>query len=173
MTSDATWIEASVTRWERPLVAYVRRLLDNDDHARDVVQDTFLQLCRKPRAEIEHRLAEWLFAVARHAAIDRLRRQRRQQPTTEHLDERADHSPSEHLEVQESISGVLGALATLPRNQQHCIRLKFQQGLSYQQISTVTGLSVTNVGFIIHTGLKALRARLAPAMASTAAGDQP
>ena len=173
MTSDATWIEASVTRWERPLVAYARRLLHDDDHARDVVQDTFLQLCRQPRAEIEHRLVEWLFTVVRHAAIDRLRRQRPQRPTAERTDERTSASPAAQLEAQEATADLLRALAALPRNQQHCIRLKFQQGLSYQQISTVTGLSVTNVGYIIHTGLKALRTRLAPVLADTAAGVHP
>jgi RNA polymerase sigma-70 factor (ECF subfamily) len=49
----------------------------------------------------------------------------------------------------------------LPRNQQECIRLKFQSGLSYKQISDVTNLTATNVGFLIHTGLKTLRQRLA------------
>jgi RNA polymerase sigma-70 factor (ECF subfamily) len=47
----------------------------------------------------------------------------------------------------------------LPKNQQEVIRLKFQHGLSYKEISTVTNLSVTNVGFLIHTGLKVLRER--------------
>jgi len=42
------------------------------------------------------------------------------------------------LEAQEANTGLLGALASLPRNQQDCIRLKFQQDLSYQQISGVT-----------------------------------
>jgi RNA polymerase sigma-70 factor (ECF subfamily) len=41
------------------------------------------------------------------------------------------------------------------------IRLKFQHGLSYKQIAQVTTLSVSNVGFLIHTGLKILRAKLA------------
>jgi DNA-directed RNA polymerase specialized sigma24 family protein len=33
--------------------------------------------------------------------------------------------------------------------------------MSYKQISQVTGLSVTNVGFLLHVALKALRRRLA------------
>ena len=74
--------------------------------------------------------------------------------------------PSARLEAQEASSGLLGALATLPRNQQDCIRLKFQQDLSYQQISSVTGLSVTNVGYLIHIGIKALRERLSLKTAS-------
>ena len=51
---------------------------------------------------------------------------------------------------------------TLPANQQEVIRLKFQHGLSYKQIAEVTQLSVSNVGFLIHAGLKTLRQRLNP-----------
>lgn len=65
--------------------------------------------------------------------------------------------PPEQAEQTELAGHVLQMLARLPDNQQEVIRLKFQQGLSYKEISSVTGLSVTNVGFLIHTGLKRLR----------------
>ena len=67
------------------------------------------------------------------------------------------------LSQPESLSQALRALAGLPVNQQEVIRLKFQAGLSYKEISRVTELSVSNVGFLIHTGLKTLRAQLAAA----------
>jgi RNA polymerase sigma-70 factor (ECF subfamily) len=55
---------------------------------------------------------------------------------------------------------VLRVLDMIPENQQEVIRLKFQNGFSYREISGVTGLSVTNVGFLIHTGLKSIRQRM-------------
>ena len=48
-------------------------------------------------------------------------------------------------------------MARLPENQQTVILLKFRDGLSYQEISDLTGLSCGNVGFLIHTGLKRMR----------------
>jgi RNA polymerase sigma-70 factor (ECF subfamily) len=45
----------------------------------------------------------------------------------------------------------------LPHNQQEVIRLKFQNGFSYKEISRITQLSVSNVGFLIHTAIKALQ----------------
>jgi RNA polymerase sigma-70 factor (ECF subfamily) len=51
----------------------------------------------------------------------------------------------------------------LPANQQEVIRLKFQSGLSYREISRVTGLTVSHVGVLIHTGLKSIRIKLSPA----------
>ncbi len=46
----------------------------------------------------------------------------------------------------------------LSENQREVIRLKFQNDLSYKEIADITRLSVTNVGFLLHTGLKKLRA---------------
>ena len=42
-------------------------------------------------------------------------------------------------------------------NQREVIRLKFQNDLSYKEIAEVTGLSATNVGFLLHVALKKLR----------------
>jgi RNA polymerase sigma-70 factor (ECF subfamily) len=180
MSAPADWIEECVERFERPLTHYAWRLLGDADDARDAVQDTFLRLCKQERAEIEGRLAEWLFTVCRNCAIDRLRKDRPMHPLAEpQLAEPAPApSPAAEMERRETLAGVLGALSALPPNQQDCIRLKFQQGLSYQEISRITNLSVTNVGYLIHVGIKSLRARLVPGLVGHAphalgAGAQP
>ena len=64
------------------------------------------------------------------------------------------------LEQEEQLANILKILNTLPANQQEVIRLKFQSDLSYQEISQITSLSVSNVGFLIHTGLKAIREKV-------------
>jgi RNA polymerase sigma-70 factor (ECF subfamily) len=79
-------------------------------------------------------------------------------------------SPSQHLESKETFHLLLNVLATLPASQQECIRLKFQQHMSYQQISQVTGLSVTNVGYLIHVGIKSLREHFVSPTADTVTG---
>jgi RNA polymerase sigma-70 factor (ECF subfamily) len=48
----------------------------------------------------------------------------------------------------------------LPSNQQEVFRLKFQNGLRYQEISRVTKQSVSNVGFLLHTAMKTIRRQL-------------
>jgi RNA polymerase sigma-70 factor (ECF subfamily) len=61
------------------------------------------------------------------------------------------------LERQESANALFRLLDALSPNQREVIRLKFQNDLSYREIAEVTRLSVTNVGFLLHTGLKNLR----------------
>lgn len=69
-------------------------------------------------------------------------------------------SPSDGAENREEGQNLLSLLNRLPPNQRETIRLKFLHDMSYKEISDVTGLSVSNVGFLIHTGLKQMRTRL-------------
>lgn len=80
-------------------------------------------------------------------------------PITETTTEFSGNSPDAlvRMEQTETYHSALKVLETLPVSQQEVIRLKFQNELTYKEISQVTGLSITNVGFLIHTGLKAIR----------------
>ena len=53
----------------------------------------------------------------------------------------------------------MSLLAALPPNQREVVRLKFQNQLSYREISNLTRLTETNIGFLLHTALKTLRQR--------------
>ena len=53
---DPGRLEAALERYERPLLGYARRLLGDDEQARDVVQDVFLRLCREPMGTEDPRL---------------------------------------------------------------------------------------------------------------------
>ena len=77
-----------------------------------------------------------------------------------HLQIHSGPELSAALEQDEQISDVLKILNTLPANQQEVLRLKFQGDLSYLEISRITSLSVSNVGFLIHTGIKTIRERI-------------
>ena len=68
-----------------------------------------------------------------------------------------DPQPDDAAEQRDSTEKILSLLAELSPNQQEVLRLKFQHSLSYREISTITGLTETNVGFLIHVGIKRLR----------------
>jgi RNA polymerase sigma-70 factor (ECF subfamily) len=68
--------------------------------------------------------------------------------------------PFAEAEKSESAAEVMQMLERLPESQKEAIVLKFGHGLSYKEIAEITGHSVSNVGVLIHTGLKTVRARL-------------
>jgi RNA polymerase sigma-70 factor (ECF subfamily) len=73
----------------------------------------------------------------------------------------ADPRPGRSLEHAETQAAVLRLIDRLPPNQQEVVRLKFQNGFSYKEISRITELSVSNVGFLIHTAVARLRTEFA------------
>lgn len=157
------WAREAVARFEGPLLLYARRLLGDEESARDVVQDTFLRLWGQSRAQVDGHLAEWLFTVCRNRALDVLRKEHRMSRLG---DEQANNRPSptpgplDLAEQRDLGARALELLETLPSNQREVIRLKFQNGFSYQEISRISGHSVSNVGYLIHVGIKTLRGRL-------------
>lgn len=162
--SRQSWIHQVLDLYEGRLIRYATGILRDTDRARDVVQDTFLTLCGTERAGVEDHLGPWLFTVCRNRCLDIQRKERRMNPLSEgHLQacESNDPSPAATLELEETNSCVLRILETLPENQQEVIRLKFQEGFSYRDISRVTGHSVSNVGFLIHKAIRTLRRELA------------
>jgi RNA polymerase sigma-70 factor (ECF subfamily) len=168
---DGQFVRRAVANYERPLIRYAARLLGDVERARDVVQETFLRLCCQKPADLEGHLAEWLFTVCRNRALDVQRKERRMTQVTDvQIADRpaGEPGPLERLERQDSAAKVVELLQTLPFNQQEVIRLKFQNGLSYREISNVTNLTVSNVGFLIHTAIKTLRQKLADLEAAPA-----
>ena len=157
------WIRSALAQYEGALTRYATHLTGDVERARDVVQDTFLRLCSQKPSRVRDHLAQWLFTVCRNRALDVLRKDNRMSSTFEvelAAQPASGPGPSRVLEKKEELSRVLGILETLPANQQEVIRLKFQNDLTYREISQVTELSVSNVGFLIHTGLKTVRRKL-------------
>jgi RNA polymerase sigma factor (sigma-70 family) len=157
------WVRGAVDRFEGPLTLYAARLLRDQEAARDVVQEAFLKLCAADRAAVDGHLAEWLFTVCRNRALDVLRKEQRMSPLREEQVRRClstDPAPLEMIERQELGRRVLELLENLPPNQREVLRLKFQNGFSYQEISRISGHSISNVGYLIHAGIKTLRGYL-------------
>jgi RNA polymerase sigma-70 factor (ECF subfamily) len=68
-------------------------------------------------------------------------------------------SPAASVEVRDDVRNLLSLLSALPENQREVVRLKFQNQMSYREISQLTRLTETNVGFLLHTAIKTLRRR--------------
>ncbi len=179
-------LSAVHARLEPSLLRYALRLTGNAEQARDAVQDAFARLIESQRGDSLARRADveidwpaltaWLFTVCRNRVIDAKRRERRMTAislSTAHggrsngdgAGGRSDPGsaaagPLDVAAEREASARVAELLAALPERQQQVVRLKFQHGLRYAEIAELTGLSATNVGFLIHTALSAIRKRM-------------
>jgi len=162
-SANGDWIHSAVDQYEGPLVRYAARLTGCLETGRDVVQETFLRLCRADRTEVEPRLAQWLFTVCRNRALEVARKETRMKTFAETQARETANTVADEaatLENNESLGELSSLIDLLPPNQQEVLRLKFQNELSYREISEVTQLSVTNVGYLLHTAIHTLRRKV-------------
>ena len=161
-------LEELFSALESPLLSYALRLLGGRAAAEDVVQEAFMKLqaqfdqVREPR--------RWLYRTAHNLALN----QRRQWSKVVPLESSAEDSPGPAPDLTdpeplpdaqiirwEGIGLVRLSLATLDARSREVVRLKFDENLSYKQISERTGLTTGNVGYLLHHALKSIAAELA------------
>jgi RNA polymerase sigma-70 factor (ECF subfamily) len=168
---NSDWINATLQRYERPLLRYVIRITNDLDVARDVVQDTFLKLVKADKAKVETNLAAWLYTVARNRALDIRKREIRmgQFETTDSVPAR-DAGPHVGAETNEMLSRVLEALDSLSDDHREAFRLKFQDQLTYREISQIMGKSLGTISKLITTALCRVRDHLSVEVAGRGEG---
>lgn len=160
------WIADMFLQLEISLVAFVRQRLGGDlETARDVVQEAFIKLCQERWPAIESHATAWLYRTCRNRAIDLTRREGRMNAIISKTDvgtvtDTGTTSPANRIELDEQLTQLRSSVSQLSQQQQEVLRLRLHDGLSYQQIAEVTGLSVTNVGYHLHQAIAQLRTRI-------------
>lgn len=159
--SDGKWVLEALDQYEAKLLRFARSIV-GEAQAADVVQDTFLRLCKQPERDVRGHLAAWLFTVCRNRALSQLRSERRlQNMEDEDVQPHPDSGPASKLERKEQLTRVGRAIRELPERQREALLLKLDGGLSYKEIAEVMQLSVSNVGFILHQAVQAIRNEIA------------
>ncbi len=160
ITTADDLVEYALKEYESPLIWYAMGILKDLERARDVVQDTFIRLYKQDVEKVKRGLKTWLYTVCRNRALDVLRKEKRMVVVDDEMfsyTESKDPSPDTIADQTERVSQLMEYLEILSENQKEVILLKFQQGMSYSEISESTGLTTGNVGFLLHNGLKKLR----------------
>lgn len=159
------WVGELFAQLESPLIAYVQRRIGNSETAQDIVQEAFVRLCQQDWPQIESYATAWLYQTCRNRAIDILRREGRMSAIhtgtdVSKLHDQSGSEPEKHASDCEQISIMKTQIENLPEQQQEVLRLRLHDGLSYKQIAQVTGLTATNVGYLLHKAVSSLRIRM-------------
>ncbi len=158
-TNKRGWIRQALVRHEAPLLRYATSLV-GPTLAADIVQDTFLRLCRQDGEDVSGYVAAWLFTVCRNRAFEVKRQQHGEIEPLEDITLPTPSTQHGSVERQQMLAHALAELSELPPTKREVFVLKFSGELSYREIAAVTGLSVSHVGVILHEALTHIRKRL-------------
>jgi RNA polymerase sigma-70 factor (ECF subfamily) len=159
VASAASGLEGSfeelVRRYQRPISAYVYRMVGNYESALDLTQEIFIKVYSSlSRYRPEFKFSTWIYKIAHNAAIDHLRRHagRERSLTTGTETDRYELpleceglSPEQQSEREERRCEIEMVVRSLPTAYRELIVLRHSQDLSYEEIVEVTGLPLGTV----------------------------
>jgi RNA polymerase sigma-70 factor (ECF subfamily) len=147
--------EELVRRYQRPISAYVYRMVGNYESALDLTQEIFIKVYNSlSRYRAEFKFSTWIYKIAHNAAVDHLRRTATREqslvlgPEGDTFDlplESARPSPEQESEQKERRGEIEAVVRALPSNYRELIILRHSQDLSYEEIVEVTGLPLGTV----------------------------
>ncbi|HJU46989.1 MAG TPA: sigma-70 family RNA polymerase sigma factor [Gaiellaceae bacterium] len=133
---DHASFEELYRRYARAILGLARRRLGDPGRAEDATQEAFAAIWRSARSydPLRGSGAPWLYAVARNAVTDGLRR--RPDPVAEPPDVASEEAgPGERAEQSWVAWQVHRAFASLPPHERQVIELAYWRGLSQSEIA--------------------------------------
>ena len=155
-----------VRRYQRPIAAYVYRMVGDYDAALDLTQEVFIKVYGSlSRYRSEFKFSTWIYKIAHNAAIDHLRRGAARETAigaseddrpTIAIDSRR-LTPEQESERNERCSEIEMVVRMLPAAYRELIVLRHSNDLSYDEIAEVTGLPLGTVKNRLFRAREALR----------------
>ncbi len=151
--------EELVRRYQRPIVAYIYRMVGDYETALDLTQEVFIKIYNSlGRYRSEYKFSTWIYRIAHNTAIDYLRRHRAAyERGEEQLVIESDGSiyekpiasplptPEEEREKSELRARIERVVGQIPPAYRELIVLRHAHDLSYDEIAEVTGLPLGTV----------------------------
>jgi RNA polymerase sigma-70 factor (ECF subfamily) len=152
--------------YEVRVYQYVNTLVYDAALAEEIVGDTMLAVWRGAGTYTgTSRVSTWIFGIARHKALDAIRRTSRHRQREVELDGAADmpnphDRPDEGVLRDELTAVTQRALALLSREHQEILRLVFHEELPYEEISSLLRIPVNTVKTRVYYAKQRLKEQL-------------
>jgi RNA polymerase sigma-70 factor (ECF subfamily) len=147
--------EELVRRYQRPISAYVYRMVGDYESALDLTQEIFIKIYGSlSRYRPEFKFSTWIYKIAHNAAIDHLRRNAGRERSLTNGTESDNYdlpieseglSPEQQSEREEQRMEIENVVRSLPTAYRELIVLRHSQDLTYEEIVEVTGLPLGTV----------------------------
>lgn len=152
---DQSAFGALMERYEKQVYHQALRLLSNPEDAADVTQEVFFKVWRAlPSFQGDSSFSTWLYRLTDNAAIDLIRKEKKRRGDLSLNDEEyqwdslladPNSTPEREVEQRELHRAIAAGLANLSEDHRRVLVLREVNGLSYEQIGEILGLSAGTV----------------------------
>ena len=161
-TEEATW-KAIYDQYLPHVFHYMCYKVGNVQVAEDLTATTFEKAWRSKHhfRKSKGAVQSWIFGIARHVVADHYRKPCREE-SLDYLIETGSTTPSVEEKVQnsEDFESIFKIIQSFPKRDKELIALKYGAELTNRKIASITGLSETNVGTILHRSIVRIRLEL-------------
>jgi RNA polymerase sigma factor (sigma-70 family) len=173
---DERAVEELYARYSGPLYSLAYQVTRSDRFAQDVVQEVFIAVWKDAGRFDPTRgaLGPWLFSLARHKAIDLVRRESTIRKRTADVDlafEEAPDNVDQEAWLRVRRERVRAAIAELPENQRTALELAFFAGLTHVEVAERLDIPLGTAKTRIRTALLKLREIIGTSLAETEPTD--
>ena len=160
LEGDEQALEAIVDQYNRILILFINRLVNNLTVAEDLAADAFLELIiKKPRFRQESSFKTYLFAIGRNKSLDFLKRQARFADRPIEELPLADRQMIENELIQDERRQALHrAIESIRPDYRDILHLLYFEDMSYGEAAAVLKKSVKQVNNLAYRAKNALRA---------------
>ena len=167
-----------ISKYQELVLNTCYKVLQSREDAEDIAQEVFIETYRSAAGlRYEDNISFWLYRISLNKSINHLKRSqnllfrslmqletlfRHDNPRNMSPEPHSDDHPGDRLEAAERDEIVKKAVATLPANQQKAFILYYYEELSYKEISSVLGLSVSSVESLLFRARENLKKKCCP-----------
>jgi RNA polymerase sigma-70 factor (ECF subfamily) len=157
---EQAWTEF-VSRWEKPLLYYIRRMVDNEHQAWQVLQETWLHVVKSiDTLKCPEYLPKWLYSICHHKILTYYRQRHREAELHESIANGCEVSEPECDRQFENAEAVHWGLGQIKPTFREVLTLYFLQDLSIDEIAEVLSVPAGTVKSRLYYARKKLRKTL-------------
>jgi RNA polymerase sigma-70 factor (ECF subfamily) len=154
--------ERLIVAYQKPLYVFIWRMVQDEDDAKDICQDTFFKAYKKIKSFKEKsKFSSWLFQIGYRKALDFLAKKKRQRTVLDKMEAKSQMpSNEEELEIKQADRAIGKIIDGLQQNHRTALHLFYKEEMTYKEIASVMKVPINTVKSHIHRGKEIIRDKL-------------
>ncbi|MEQ9425487.1 MAG: RNA polymerase sigma factor [Cyclobacteriaceae bacterium] len=148
-------------RYQQQIFGFLLKLSSDYDASQDLTQNVFIRIMKSRHTyKGEHQFRTWIYQIARNLFYDHYKKEMKSKDVFMKVERMEDIDRDEiesYSEIEEREEQLRKALDQLPDDKREVLVMSRYQGMKYEQIAEVTGLTVSNVKIKVHRAINSLR----------------